>query len=66
MPIALIESALMIAGLLATAALLWRMFHEQLRGYNSLALYLIWNFAAQFRCSSLTAVRGCTRTSMSL
>ncbi len=44
MPIALIESALMIAGLLATAALLWRMFHEQLRGYNSLALYLVWNF----------------------
>jgi len=45
MSIALIESALMIAGLLATAALLWRMFHEKLRGYNSLELYLIWNFA---------------------
>src|SRR3954447_6557924 len=45
MSIALVESALMIAGLLATAALLWRMFREKLRGYDSLALYLIWNFA---------------------
>jgi len=35
----------MVAGLLATAALLWRMFHEQLRGYSSLAIYLVWNFA---------------------
>lgn len=45
MPMALLERALTIAGLLATAALLWRVWNARLTNYPSLVAYLVWHFA---------------------